>query len=253
MKTFLFLTIGTACVFLTTGFKMSGRGENHATVQSAFGGTYYVRSVPSSDYGTEGKTQVFKVRSNGDELVDEYPVYMRGELYLGWDAIAGKWCLVHLEPERITSNNDFAKVGKVSRLAFYTGGREIMAYTGKDLEEMGLKQKVQTFAYRQRGQFMVRGIQQVPGTNHYVFVIEKTSEKGNGTETISLDVNTGKTFSDDSGKKAVPKGSSNGSQPDQGNAANRWRFHTTYSFLPKFCGRDSPRNRVDHGQRLTSR
>jgi hypothetical protein len=56
---------------------MSCRGENRPTVQSAFDGTYYVRSVPSTDYGTEGKTQVFKVRSNGDELVDEYPVYMR--------------------------------------------------------------------------------------------------------------------------------------------------------------------------------
>jgi hypothetical protein len=150
LKKFLFLTIATACVFLTTGFKMSGRGENRPTVQSAFDGTYYVRSVPSSDYGTEGKTQVFKVRSNGDELVDEYPVYMRGELYLGWDPIAGKWCLVHLEPERISSNNDFEKLGKVSRLAFYMGGKEIMAYTGKELAEMGLKQKVQTLVYWQR-------------------------------------------------------------------------------------------------------
>jgi len=174
------------------GFKMSGRGENRPTVQSAFSGTYYVRSVPSSDYGTEGKTQVFKVRSNGDELVDEYPVYMRGELYLGWDPSAGKWCLVHLEPERITSNNDVEKLGKVSRLAFYMGGKEIMAYTGKDLEEMGLKRKVEALVYRQQGQFMVHGIQQVPGTNRYAFVIEKTTEKRNDTETISLDITTGR-------------------------------------------------------------
>ena len=126
---------------------------------------------------------------------------MRGELYLGPNPITGKWCLVHLEPERITSNNDFKKIGKVSRLAFYMGGKEIMAYTGKDLEKMGLKQKVQTLVYRQPGQFMVHGIQQVPSTNHYVFVIEKTAEKGNGTETISLDFATGKTFSDDLGKR----------------------------------------------------
>jgi hypothetical protein len=215
LRTLLFLILAIACVLLMTGFQMAGRGENRPTVQSAFGGTLYVRSVPSSDYGTDGKTQVFSVRSNGDELVDEYPVYMRGELYLGWTPIAGKWCLVHLEPERITSNSDFEKLGKVSRLAFYMGGKEIMAYTGKDLEEMGLKQKVQTLVYRQRGQFVVDGIQQVPGTNHYVFVIEKSTEKGNGTETISLDITTGKTFSDDSGKKAEPKRSANASQPNQ--------------------------------------
>lgn len=174
-----------------------------------------MRSVPSSDYGSEGKTQVFKVRSNGDELVDEYPVYMRGELYLGPDPIGGKWCLVHLEPERITSNSEWEKIGKVSRLAFYMGGKEIMAYTGKDLEEMGLKHKVDTLVYRQRGQFMVHGIQQVPGSNHNVFVIEKTTAKGNSTETISLDITTGQRFSDDSGKKAEPKRSTNGSQPNQ--------------------------------------
>jgi hypothetical protein len=57
---------------------------------------------------------------------------------------------------------------------------------------------------------MVHGIQQVPGTNHCVFVIETTTEKGNGTETISLDVTTGKKFSDDSGRKAEPKRSPNG-------------------------------------------
>ena len=80
---------------------------------------------------------------------------------------------------------------------------------------MGLKHKVDTLVYRQRGQFMVHGIQQVPGTNHYVFRIEKTSEKGNGTETISLDITTGKRSSDDSGKKPESKRSGNGSQPNQ--------------------------------------
>ena len=174
-----------------------------------------MRSVPGSDYGTDGKTQVFKVKSNGDEVVDEYPIYMRGELYLGWSPIAGKWCLVHLEPERITSNNDFEKLGKISRLAFYMGGKEIIAYTGKDLEKMGLKTKVQTLVSRQPGQFMAHGIEQVPGTNHYVFVIAKTAEQGNGTEPVSLDITTGKTFSGDSGKKAEPKRSTNGSQPNQ--------------------------------------
>ena len=203
-----------------------------------------MRSVPSSDYGTDGKTQVFKVRSNGDELVDEYPVYMRGELYLGWDPIAGKWCLVHLEPERITSNNDFEKIGRVSRLAFYMGGKEIMAYTGKELEEMGLKQKVQTLVYRQRGQFMVNGIQQVPGTNHYVFVIEKTTEKGNGIDTISLDITTGKTFSDDSGKKAAPKRSANGSQPNQAMQPGSQRYVQDVDAIERSGGASACRHSV---------
>jgi hypothetical protein len=213
MKTFPSVVIAIASVLLMTGFKIAGHGENQPTVQSAAGGHAYVRSIPTGDYGNEGKTQVFRVRKNSDELLDEYPVYMRGELYLGGSPITGKSCLVHLEPERITSNNDFKKLGKISRLAFYMGGKELVAYTGEDLEKMGLKDRVQTLVYRHAGQFMVIGIQQVPLTNHYVFVIEKTAEKGSGTETISFDITTGKSISDDSEKRPEPKSPANEGQP----------------------------------------
>ena len=213
MKTFAFLLMAIAVVGLTTGFQMRGAGENRPIVQSAFGGSYYVRSVPSADFGTEGKTQVFAVKREGDELLDEYPVYMRGELYLGWSPLSGKWCLVHLEPERITSNNDGWKLGKVSRLAFYSGGKELLTYKAEDLEKMALKEHVPTLVHRRRGQFMVHGIRQIPQTNHYVFVIEKTTETGSDTETISLDITTGRIFRDDSEKKAEPIAPANGAAP----------------------------------------
>jgi len=209
MRTLVPLIVAIGSILLMTGFKMAGHGENQPTVQSAPGGYAYVRSIPSSDYGNEGKTQVFRVRKNGDELLDEYPLYMRGELYLGGSPITGKSCLVHLEPERITSNNDFKKMGKVSRLAFYMGGRELFAYTGEDLEKMGLKDRVQTLVYRHAGQFMALGIQQVPLTNHYVFVIEKIAEKASGTETICFDITTGKPFENDSQRTPEPKGGAN--------------------------------------------
>jgi hypothetical protein len=139
MRTLVPLIIAIGSILLMTGFKMGGHGENQPTVQSAPSGYAYVRSIPKNDYGNEGKTQVFRVRKNGDELLDEYPAYMRGELYLGASPITGKCCLVHLEPERITSNNDFKKLGKISRLAFYMGGKELVAYSGEDLDKMGLK------------------------------------------------------------------------------------------------------------------
>ena len=230
MKTFLSVVIVIASALLTTSFKMAGHGENQPTVQSAPGGYAYVRSIPTGDYGNEGKTQVFRVRKNSDELLDEYPVYMRGELYLGGSPITGKSCLVHLEPERITSNDDFAKIGKVSRLAFYMGGKELAAYTAKDLEKMGLKGKVQTLAYRREGQFMVVGIQQVAGTNHYVFVIEKIAERGKGTETVCFDITTGKPMEDDfnrPGSKA-PASSSQSirpqTNPSLGNSAASFSY-----------------------------
>ena len=192
MRKSLLPIVAVTLALLSTGFKISGKGENRPTVQSAFGGAYYVRSVPGADFGTEGKTQVFRVRKDEDELLDEYPVFMRGELFLGWSPLAGKWCLVHLEPERIRSNDDYTKLGKVSRLTFYMGGKKLHAYSGEELEKMGLKRKVQTLVYRQPGQFLVHGIRQVPRTNHYVFVIEKNGAPGNNPEEILLDITTGK-------------------------------------------------------------
>lgn len=183
---------------------MAGKGENKPTVQSAFNGHYYVRSIPSDEYGTAGKTQVFQVTSDVDKLLDEYPVYMRGELYLGWSPITGKWCLVHLEPERITSSSDFKKRGKVSRLAFYMGGKELCTYSGAALDKLGLNDKAQPRIDGQSRQFTVHGIMQIPRTNHYVFSIKKPSETGAGTDTISLDITTGKIFVEDSVKNTEP-------------------------------------------------
>jgi len=202
MKKITSLVIVTALTLLTAGFKMSGSGENQPTVQSALGGGYYVRTVPRGDTGTEGNTKVFQVKRDGDKLLDEYPIYMRGMLFLGWSPIAGKWCLVHLEPERVTSNDDLRKIGKVSRLTFYMGGELIRTYTNQDLENMGLTNCVQTLVHKQPGQFMVHGICQIPRTNSYVLKIEKISEKGNETETILLDVTTGKQFSEERAEQA---------------------------------------------------
>jgi len=168
MKTLPLLLMVLGIGLLTTGFKMAGAGENLPTVQSAFDGGYYVRTVPNADFGNEGITQVFRVKSDGDELLDEYPIYMRGTLYLGWSPIAGKYCLVHVESERVTSNDDYSKLGKVSQLAFYMGGKKLLAYSGKDLAKMGLNQKVQTLVNRQRGQFMIHGIRQIPLTRSHL-------------------------------------------------------------------------------------
>jgi len=157
----------------------------------------------SVNVGSKGNTKVFQVKRDGDKLLDEYPIYMRGELYLGHSPIVGKKCLVHLEPERITSDAEmWKKLGKVSRLAFYVGGKSIRAYTGQDLEKMGLKRKVATLFSRRSGTFMVLGICQIPRTNHYVLKIDKIAQAGNDLETLLLDITTGKIFSPEPEKNA---------------------------------------------------
>ena len=173
-------------------FKMVGKGENCPTVQSSLYGTVYVRTIPYSDYGTDGVTRVFSVKRDQDKPIDEYPAYMRGELFLGWSPLLGKYCLVQLEPERITSVNDFSKAGKISRLAFYAGGAELASYTGDDLRALGLDKRCPSLGNNMAGHFMVCGIEQVPMTNHYVFTIKKTVLKQHATEVLHFDITTGK-------------------------------------------------------------
>lgn len=196
MKAMTLLMIATALALLPASASMRAiGGENHPAVQSALGGRYYVRTVPDSDFGSEGSTKVFKVERGGDKLLDEYPVYMRGELYLRWSPNGGKWCLVHLEPERITNDDELRrKLGTVSRLVFYVGGKRVLADTGKDLEKMGLEKHVQTLVHKQPGQFLVHGICQIPRTSHYVLKIDKITQAGKAPETFLLDITTGKIF-----------------------------------------------------------
>src|SRR5262245_22212626 len=177
-----------ACVLLPQAASSQKvvREENIPTVQSAFGGSYYVRSIPAEANGNKGKTQVFRVKSSGDELLDEYPVYMRGELYLGWSPILGKWSLVHLEPAKVSSDIDFDNMGKVTRLAFYSGGKELFSYSSEDLQKLGLERRVTQLRNNRNGSFIVHGVEQVPGTNNYVFALEKTVNNSSATESILL-------------------------------------------------------------------
>lgn len=192
MKTlFASLSFIAASVLALGAFKMSGKGENRPIVQSAFDGSYYIRSTPNEDYGNSGKTEVFRVTKDGDELIDEYPIYMRGELFLGWSPIVGGWAVVHLEPLRITSNNDYHKIGKVSRLAFYIKGKELKIYTQEDLTNLGLNKHTGRLSASRN--FTVQGIKQIPRTNHYVFQVTKMNAERK-EEILSFDITTGERY-----------------------------------------------------------
>lgn len=181
----LCLLAGTA-----SAFKVAGHGENNATVQSALAGAYYVRSVPSSEFGEDGETTVNRVHAGGDEVLDTYPIYMRGRLILGWSPIVGKWSLVHLEPVRITSNDDRDKVGKLESLRFNIGGTHLKTYTGAGLQSLGLESEVSTLEHGRPGDFLVRGIAQVSGTNAYHLVVAFNDAAGKRGE-VRFDITSG--------------------------------------------------------------
>jgi hypothetical protein len=194
-------------IFLFTNYpatlnaKIAGKGENTPTVQSAFGGAYYVRSIPSDDFGNIGKTQVVKVKNDSDEILDEYPVYMRGQLYLGWSPIQGKWCLIHLEPIRITNDKDYYNMGRISRMVFYMGGKAIHSYSGEDLIKIGLERSVTSLEHGIHGQFKIHGIKQVELTNRYALSIEKSTLQSKVPEELLFDITTGKLLGNGAEKK----------------------------------------------------
>lgn len=198
IKKFVFvilcLLIPISAIAKTDSRTAAASSGEAATVQSAFGGSMYVRSSEGKD--GKGKTQVFKVKNEGDELIDEYPMYMSGELYLGWSPIIGKWCLVQLAEATVTSDIDHKNMGKVERLAFYAGGKEIFSYKYNDLLKLGLKRRVAHLQNHLGGDFMIKGIKQMPNTNNYVFSIEKNAENPAQTAELLLDIVTGKIFVD---------------------------------------------------------
>ncbi|MEM7601690.1 MAG: hypothetical protein AAF357_09770 [Verrucomicrobiota bacterium] len=180
MKTILLTARLLTFCTISFGFKMAGSGENRPRVHSFSSGAYYVRTTPKDNYGEEGFTQVFKVGKVKDELIDEYPVFMRGELFLEWSPIRGKWCLVHVEPVRITDESEFSKIGLISRLRFFMGGKELRTYSSDDLEELGLR-RMPSF----------EGISQIPSTNRYVFKMWKFKGVPERAGFVAFDVTTG--------------------------------------------------------------
>jgi hypothetical protein len=193
MKRFSMVAIACCSLPLTIHAKTLANAVNLPTVQSAFGGSYYVRSIPDGDAGATGKTQVFKVKKERDELLDEYPLYMRGTLYLGWSPLKAKWCLIHVEPAQIL-NDIYGNSGKVTHLVFYMGGKEIVSYSDADLQQYGLMKNVATLQDGAPGQFIIQGVEQIPLTNNYVFTIEKLAQNKKGTEKLLFDITTGKLF-----------------------------------------------------------
>lgn len=159
-------------------FSMAGQGENVSTVQSAFGGRYYVRTTPTTDFTSAGETVVYRVDKGGDTVLDRYPTFMRGQQFLGWDPVNGKWCVVHLMPVRITPQNGMREMGQVEGLTFYAGGKRLATYSRSQLNAFGLRRQVAHLGNRLPGDFMVRGIEQVPATNTYLFTFDVNGADG---------------------------------------------------------------------------
>jgi hypothetical protein len=172
-------------IILTTGAALASKaGPHRAYVQSGpdrLGSVLYARCVPSGEKGSAGRTQVFRVRAEGDEALDEYDWFAPGGLVLGWSPIAGKVALLAVMQDE-AADNWMAQ----EALRFAMGGERLASYTNGQLIEMGAKEIVDS-VYGRRAGFGIVGCEQLPGTNEYDFVIEIDDGK-----TLRFDITTGK-------------------------------------------------------------
>ena len=155
-----FVLTAATLVALAAPARADERG-NRPYVQSGADGVLYARCVPDQVTGSAGRTRVYGVGRDKDDLIETYDWYPQGGVTLGWSPAAGKVAVM-------ARRNG-------AELSFYLGGKLTASYTADDLGRLGVE-----VAKRQDPGgpvFKAIGCEQVPGTNDYDFLIESKGKR----------------------------------------------------------------------------
>ena len=169
------LLIGAHEVF---AFKEAG---NCPYVQSGPSGVFYARCIPQTNKGPAGLTEVYRVRKEGDELVDRYDWYTKHGVVLGWSPIAGKVALLAIRKDEPTASDQQVEIG------IYLGGKLLKSWTTAEFQSLGAKVERSVYG-GERAVFTVAGCEQIPGTNEYIFVVVFGDKK------VAFDILTGNEY-----------------------------------------------------------
>lgn len=153
---------------------------NEAYVQSGPGGIFYARCIPDGPKGPEGVTEIYRVRKDGDELLDRYDWYADGGVVLSWSPIAGKVGVLAIHGTIMMPRDP----GHVE-LAMYLGGKLLRKWTTAELQKFEPKD-VQLPVGRVVGSSV--GCEQVANTNEYVYVVNI------GGKRVLFDILTGEPY-----------------------------------------------------------
>jgi hypothetical protein len=153
-------------------------GPNRSYLQTGPDGVYYARCVPEAETGRAGTTKVYQVGPEKDVLVDSYDWYTPSGVVLGWSPIAGKVAVM-------ARGGKVVEGAELVELSFHLGGKHLASYTAEDLRKLGVELTKRTDATRV--DLGLVGCEQVPGTNHYLFVVE-----AGGKKRLTFDILTGK-------------------------------------------------------------
>jgi hypothetical protein len=152
---------------------------NRAYVTAGPDGVLFARSIPSQASGDAGVTEIFQVKTEGDQKLDRYEWYNADGLILGWSPIAGKVGVMRLRQETGKEPN------KQIEFSFYIGGNHLKSYTTTDLLKLGADLIADYPRGTKRAGYTVVGIEQIPGSNDYVYSVLIKDKK------VQFDILTG--------------------------------------------------------------
>ncbi|MBN1619957.1 hypothetical protein JW890_04485 [candidate division WOR-3 bacterium] len=161
----LFLTVMTF-LFLSGSAFADDEASNRPVVRGSQYGLTYAKSVPDAAYGDLGKTFIYSVGWEKDELICEYNWYAN-EIYLGGP---GETTVVRFGPWQRgggPEENHFA-------IGFYRDGKVLRDYSTLEMKNLGSGISVSVSHYEIFGDRL--GFRWTDGDN-YVFEVEGVSGK----------------------------------------------------------------------------
>ena len=151
-------------VLLPLEVSACSRTGNSPMVESFQWGRYYAKSVPLEVRGSDGKTEIYKVESENDELIDAYNWYSPH----GYLSFA-----IPLNVERNIAVARFDRDAEDKILTFYLAGRELISYSRAELRQIGDRSWLSTCG----NGITLRLLEtyKPPGTNDVYFQVEFSS------------------------------------------------------------------------------
>jgi len=174
MKLFKTLFI-ILCMFTASYAYSDQEASNTVYVRASQYGRNYAKSIPKGHYGSEGKTSIYKVNKNDDELLYEFDWYSSNIFLLDYGISVvrmGSWAR-----GREPNNDELA-------IAFYSNGKLLKKYSTKDIANIGHAPSVSVSHYTLFKEII--GYRRIV-SNDYVFDILMHND-----QTLSFNVSTGK-------------------------------------------------------------
>lgn len=184
MSTRLIQLIATLVISATFVRAMEkSAGNSPYVVTSGERSPFYARCIAAKATGSEGITQVLRVRPENDEVIATHAWYNRNGIVLGWTSKEGKIAVMRLRQGE--GSNEDEKI----EFSFYLGDRLLRSYTTADLVKLGanVEQRGKMGDSSKRAIYSVEGCKQVWNTNDYYF-----SVKLSDAQTLCFDVLTGR-------------------------------------------------------------